>query len=136
MKKIPIELPKDSAVQPAQQDKKGDVRVENLSSSKAKETVTQRPQALPKKEPAAASSNLKLRYTLQIAAYPVKQMAEDEVKKMKKRGYAAFIASAELPGKGMWHRVRLGSFLNKAAAEKLQKTLHAKEGISPMIVIE
>ena len=63
-------------------------------------------------------------------------MAEDEVKKMKKRGYAAFIASSELPGKGMWHRVRLGSFLNKAAAEKLQKTLHGKESISSIIVIE
>jgi cell division septation protein DedD len=32
--------------------------------------------------------------------------------------------------------VRLGSFSNKAAAEKLANELRAKEGISPFITIE
>jgi cell division septation protein DedD len=63
-------------------------------------------------------------------------MADEEVRKLKKRGYAAFIASADVPGKGTWHRVRLGSFTNKIAAENLQKTLHAKEGINPMVTLE
>jgi len=84
----------------------------------------------------AAPSRTTLRYTVQIAAYPEKGLAEDEVRKMKKRGYAAFIASSELPGKGMWHRVRLGSFLNRTAAEKLQKDIRAKEGVSALVVIE
>jgi len=137
MKQAPGESPKAGALLPPQEEKKADLRIEKKpSSSTAKENVPQRPQALSKKEPAAASSTSKLRYTLQIASYQEKQMAEDEVKNMKKRGYAAFIASSDIPGKGMWHRVRLGSFLNKAAAEKLQKTLHAKEGISSMIAIE
>ena len=137
VKQPPAESPKVSAVPPAQREKKADVRNEKKpSSSTSKETVLQKPQALSKKEPPAASSNSKLRYTLQIASYQEKQMAADEVAKMKKRGYAAFIASSELSGKGLWHRVRLGSFLNKAAAEKLQKAIHAKEGISSMIVIE
>lgn len=95
------------------------------------------PQTQAKNEPpAATSSNSRLRYTIQIASYQEKEMAEDDVKKFKKRGYAAFVASSELPGKGMWHRVRLGSFTSKASAEKLRKELHEKEGISPIIVIE
>jgi cell division septation protein DedD len=55
---------------------------------------------------------------------------------MKTRGYAAFIVSSNLPDKGTWYRVRLGSFSNKAAAEKLLKQLQAKEGISSFITIE
>lgn len=137
VKQIPIELPKNSAAQPAQQDKMTAGKIEKKPSSPAaKEPVPQKPQAVSKKEPVAAAAISKLHYTLQIASYQEKQVAEDEVKKMKKRGYAAFIVSSELAGKGMWHRVRLGSFLNKAAAEKLQKTLHAKEGVTSMIVIE
>ena len=84
----------------------------------------------------AQKPNSKLRYTLQIASYPEKGMAEDDIKKMKQRGYAAFIVASDLPGKGTWYRVRLGSFSNKALAEKLQKELRAKEGISPFITIE
>lgn len=137
VRQIPVELPKNSPAGQEQQEKKAAARTEKKPSSPAeKETVTQRPRAVPRKEPAAAPSSSKLRYTLQIASYQEKQVAEDEVKKMKKRGYAAFIASSDLPGKGLWHRVRLGSFLNKGAAEKLQKTIQGKEGISSMIVIE
>jgi DedD protein len=76
------------------------------------------------------------RYTLQIAAYQDRNDAEADVKKMKQRGYAAFVVSSELPGKGTWYRVRLGSFSNKASAEKLQRDLRAKEGISPFITPE
>jgi cell division septation protein DedD len=63
-------------------------------------------------------------------------MAEDEAKRLKKRRFAAFIVSSELPGKGVWHRVRLGSFSNRAGAEKLQKTIHDKEGILTIVVLE
>lgn len=137
VKQVPLESPKKSASPPAQIAVEPDVKTgKKPSSSTTKEPDPQRQRAVPKGVPAAAASKVKIHYTLQIAAYPEKRAAEDEVKKMKKLGYAAFIASSELPGKGIWHRVRLGSFLERSAAEKLQKTLHAKEGISPMIVIE
>ena len=63
-------------------------------------------------------------------------MAQDEVKRLKRRGFAAFVVSSELPGKGVWHRVRLGSFTNKAAAERLQKSVREKEGLSTIVVLE
>jgi cell division septation protein DedD len=85
-------------------------------------------------ETTAASS--KPRYTVQVSAHREKPSAEEEVKKMKRSGFAAFIVTSELPGKGTWYRVRLGSFTKKDAAEKLQKELHAKLGGSPIITIE
>ena len=124
--------------QAAPKEKRIEIKVEKeaLSQVKPKQTSSNQSQASTKKEPAKASTSVKLRYTVQTASYQEKGMAEDEVKRLKQRGYAAFIYSSQLPGKGTWYRVRLGSFSNKSEAEKLQKTMHAKEGISPIIAIE
>jgi cell division protein FtsN len=77
-----------------------------------------------------------VRYTLQIASYQEKDMAEADVKKMKQHGYAAFVTASEIEGKGTWYRVRLGSFSSRASAEKLQKEIRTKQGITPFITIE
>lgn len=89
-----------------------------------------------KRELAVASTGASLRYTVQTASYLERAMAEDDVKRLKKRGFAAFIVSSELPGKGVRHRVRIGSFSNRAAAERLQKTIHEKERILTIVVSE
>jgi cell division protein FtsN len=99
-------------------------------------SVPKQPPPPAKREPAAASSSTKLRYTVQTASYQERVMAEDEVKRLKKRGFAAFVVSSELPGKGVWHRVRLGSFSNKPAAERLQKSVREKEGLLTIVVLE
>jgi DedD protein len=124
--------------QAAPKEKRIEIKVEKEAPSpvKPKETYSNQAQTSAKKESAKASTGVKLRYTLQTASYQEKEMAEDEVRRLKQRGYAAFISSSQLPGKGIWYRVRLGSFSNRSAAEKLQKTVHAKEGISPIITIE
>jgi cell division protein FtsN len=105
--------------------------IKTISVSPAKQ-----PPPPAKKEPAAASSSTKLRYTVQTASYQERGMADDEVKRLKKRGFAAFIVSSEVAGKGVWHRVRLGSFANRATAEKLQKSVREKEGLSTIVVME
>ncbi len=115
-------------------DKSPEIKTDKSASPAQKEAVAVKAPAPAVKE--RALSGIKLRYTLQIASYQDKQAADDEVKKMKKQGYAAFIVSSLLPEKGTWYRVRLGSFTSKAAAEKLQKELHAKAGILPIVVIE
>ena len=117
-------------------DKKIESKPDPGKAAEAGQAAPKQP-VLAKKEPVSAQKpNAKLRYTLQIAAYQEKGMAEDDIKKMKQRGYAAFIVASDLPGKGTWYRVRLGSFTSKASAEKLQKELRAKEGISPFVTIE
>ena len=114
-----------------------EIKLEKPAHTQPKQAAPKPAPQVAKKEAAAPkSADSKLRYTIQIAAYPERQMAEEEVKGMKKRGYAAFIVTSELPDKGTWHRVRLGSFSNKASAEKLANELKAKEGLLTFITVE
>ncbi len=101
---------------------------ESMPASKQQPTV--------KKEVASAAKNTKLRYTLQVASYQEKEMAESDIRRMKQHGYAAFMVASDLPGKGTWYRVRLGSFSTKMSAEKLQRELRSKESIASIITVE
>jgi cell division septation protein DedD len=40
------------------------------------------------------------------------------VARLKQRGYVPYVVSAEVPGKGTWYRVRMGSFESKDAAQR------------------
>ncbi len=125
--------------QPAVKEKSADSRAEKRSvpAEEAKQTAP-KPSPAPEKKTALIKqpTSSKLRYTIQVSSHQEKQAADDEVKRMKQNGFAAFIVASELPGKGTWYRVRLGSFTNRDAAEKLQKTVNAKVGISSIVVIE
>ncbi len=88
----------------------------------------------PSLKPAQAAGG-KLLYTIQLASYPEKALADEEVKNKKKQGYAAFVVAFN-QGKSTWYRVRLGRFPNRDAAEKLLRELKAKEGGSPFITLE
>ena len=94
------------------------------------------PTPSPKESTAAKQAPSKVRYTIQVGAYPEKSMAEEEAKNMKKRGYAAFLVTTDIPDKGKWYRVRVGSFANKQSAEKLEKELKSKEGVDGFITTE
>jgi DedD protein len=97
----------------------------------------QRQPAPAPKEPAVAKqAPSRVRYTVQVGSYPEKAMAEEETKNMKKRGYAAFLVATDIPEKGKWYRVRVGSFANKQSAEKLAQELKSKEGIDGFITTE
>ncbi len=107
-------------------------------TAKQQNQATNKPSQVQVKKEAVqpSSSSVRIKYTLQLASYQEKELADADVKKLKQRGYAAFIVSADVPGKGTWHRVRIGSFSNKAAAEKLQKEIKAKEGFTVIVVME
>ncbi len=125
--------------QPAVKEKsaEGTVEKKSVQPEPAKQPVV-KPSPAPEKKTVTAKQAAppKLRYTVQVSSHQEKQAAEDEVKRMKQNGFAAFIVASELPGKGKWYRVRLGSFTNKESAEKLQKNVNAKAGVSSIIVIE
>ncbi len=57
-------------------------------------------------------------FTLQLSAFQNRPEAERFAAKLRDRGYAPFILSAEVPGKGTWYRVRMGSFASKDAASR------------------
>ena len=57
-------------------------------------------------------------FTLQLSAFQNRPEADRFAAKLRDRGYAPFIVSAEVPGKGTWYRVRMGSFASKEAASR------------------
>ena len=97
---------------------------------------TKTPAPAAKKEPAAPAASSKVRFTVQVGAYPEKAMAEEEVRNMKRRGYSAFLVATNIPDKGTWYRVRIGSFANKETAEKLANELKAKEETASFVTAE
>lgn len=123
----------------------GEAKSKHPEAVKSAEPKTEKPAAPPAKQPATKQQPLpakkepapsKFRYTIQVGSYPEKAMAEEEMKNMKKRGYAAFLVATDIPEKGTWYRVRVGSFANKQLAEKLAKELKSKEGIEGFITTE
>ncbi len=57
-------------------------------------------------------------FTLQLSAFQSRADADRFVGNLRNKGYAPFIVSAEVPKKGTWHRVRMGSFATKEAAAR------------------
>jgi DedD protein len=58
------------------------------------------------------------KFTLQLAASQSKPEADRFVARLRDKGYAPFIVEAQVPGKGTWYRVRVGSFGTKEAAQQ------------------
>ena len=54
--------------------------------------------------------------TIQVVSLKDSKAADELVTKLKKKGYSAYRISSNIPEKGLWHRVRVGSFKNKAEA--------------------
>jgi cell division septation protein DedD len=135
-KTVSIDLMPKAKPEPSAPEKGGEAPRKAPERPAPKAEAQKPPERTAKKEPAPKAEQSKVRYSIQVGSYEDKAMAEDEVRNMKQRGYAAFIVASDIPDKGTWYRVRVGSFSNKAAAEKLSKELQAKEGISSFISTE
>jgi cell division septation protein DedD len=72
-------------------------------------------------------------YTIQAAAVRNGKDADRLIEKLKKRGYPAYRSMAKVPGKGVWYRVRIGSYKSKSAARPTLDKLK-KEGRKPILV--
>lgn len=55
-------------------------------------------------------------WTLQLAAYQDRAEADRYLAGLRDRGYAPYIVEAQVPGKGLWFRVRMGRFASREAA--------------------
>ena len=61
--------------------------------------------------------------TIQVASLKDPKAADKLVTKLKKKGYAAYKTTADISGKGTWHRIRIGYFKNRADAKKILNKL-------------
>jgi cell division septation protein DedD len=72
---------------------------------------------------AAASSH----FTLQLSAFPDKSDAEEFMKKIQSAGYKPFLVSSEIPGKGVFYRVRVGDYGTRQAAVDAKSEFERKQ---------
>jgi chemotaxis protein histidine kinase CheA len=57
-------------------------------------------------------------FTLQLSAAQTREEADRFASGLKQKGYAPYIVTAQVPGKGTWYRVRLGNFPSRDQASR------------------
>lgn len=77
-------------------------------------------------------------FTVQVGAFRTLEAAERLAARLAGKGYPVFVASVDLgpAGQGIWHRVRVGRFESRGAAEVIAGRLAAAEGLSAQVVRE
>ncbi|HUU02929.1 MAG TPA: SPOR domain-containing protein [Myxococcota bacterium] len=76
------------------------------------------------------------RFCLQIASYKEMEQANQLLAKLSGRGYPEVrLLKSDVPGKGVYFRVRLGHFATREQAEKIRKKLAVDQALDAMIVV-
>ena len=77
------------------------------------------------KKPDATASH----FTLQLSAFPDKSDAEEFMRKIQSAGYKPFLVASEIPGKGVFYRVRVGDYGSRQAAVDAKAEFERKQRI-------
>ena len=73
------------------------------------------------------------KFTIQVASLKDSKIADKLVGRLKKGGYSAYRSIGKIPGKGIWYRVRVGSFNSRSEAGPTLNRLK-KEKIDAIVV--
>jgi cell division septation protein DedD len=75
------------------------------------------------KKPDPASQH----FTLQLSAFPERADAEEFMKRIQSAGYKPFLVVSEIPGKGVFYRVRVGDYATREAAANAKSDFERKQ---------
>jgi len=75
-------------------------------------------------------------YTVQVGSFRRDTDAQRLQQQLAQKGYAARLLSISLPGKGLWHRVRIGTFGERAAANEMAQRLRRQENLTVLVTSE
>jgi len=81
-----------------------------------------------------AAAPLEFRYTVQVAAWEDVGDAHMMADFLRNRGYDARVETADIPGRGVYHRVRVGYFTDYDRAQAAAEELRSKFGCDIWIV--
>lgn len=73
-------------------------------------------------------------YQLQVSSFKEKGDADTFALVLRRRGHRAYVATAHVKGRGVWHRVRVGPFRYKRSAEIYRQDFEAKERMVTFII--
>jgi cell division septation protein DedD len=73
-------------------------------------------------------------YTIQVSSFRSMDQASELKGRLTKKGYTAYVQSVDLSDKGMWHRVRVGSYRDKDGAERVASDLRSRESLPATVM--
>jgi cell division septation protein DedD len=73
-------------------------------------------------------------FQLQVASFKEQADADRLVEDLRRRGHRAYRQAANVPDRGIWHRVRIGPFKTKFEAVKYKGEFERVERVSPFVV--
>lgn len=73
-------------------------------------------------------------FLVQVASFKDQEDADAFVKELRARGHTAFRQAANVPGRGIWHRVRIGSFKTKYQAEMYKDKFEKDERTIALVI--
>lgn len=73
-------------------------------------------------------------YQIQVSSFDQKPDADAFAAVLRRRGHRAYVEAANVKGRGLWHRVRIGPFKHKRSAEIYRQEFEAKERMVTFIV--
>lgn len=71
----------------------------------------------------SSEATAKDQYILQVGSYRSTQNAENERAGLRKLGLTAYVERAEVPGQGVWFRLRVGPYLQASTADSVLELL-------------
>lgn len=72
-------------------------------------------------------------YMVQVGSFRELDTARSLKTRLSKNGYYPFLMEAEIPGKGVWHRVYLGRYANKEEALLAAESVKLNESLSAVV---
>lgn len=127
----------EKAAKPATKETKApaqEVKIAPAEKVKAAEATREAPAkkaAEPKGTAASTEAREKI-WAVQVNAYPLERDAKSLAKKLRDKGYDAYVMPTNIKGKD-WYRVRVGRFKTQEEAKTLQETLKTKEKFTKSI---
>jgi len=104
-----------------------------ISKKESKKRLTKTGGKVAKKVTSSQKGPAAKPYTIQVAAFKSDRDADKLVAELKQKGFSAYRAIGKVPGKGIWYRVRIGEFNNKAEADSTIAKLKTA-GKNPILV--
>ncbi|MBK8258753.1 MAG: SPOR domain-containing protein [Polyangiaceae bacterium] len=73
-------------------------------------------------------------FQLQVSSFKTQAEAEGFATALRRRGHKAYVEPAQVKGRGLWHRVRIGPFKYRRSAVLYRQDFEAKERLVTFIV--
>jgi len=73
------------------------------------------------------------RYSVQVGSFRAREDAERLRLRLVQKGHAVWVQPSVVAGQGIWYRVRVGSFTDRAAADRAAQHLATQERLSVMV---